>query len=50
MISVRARDLVLEITTLMARTRSPLVAVVDPEAGMLGAITLDGMLDEVLPT
>lgn len=41
---------VLEIATLMTRTRSPLVAVVDPKAGMQGAITLDGMLDEVLPT
>ncbi len=41
---------VLEIATLMARSHSPLVAVVDPVDGMLGAITLDYLLDEVLPT
>ena len=38
---------VLEVAALMARTRSPLVAVVD--AGVLqGAITLDRLLDRVL--
>lgn len=41
---------VLEIATLMARSHSPLVAVVDRVGGMLGAITLDYLLDEVLPT
>ncbi|GAB3430245.1 hypothetical protein GCM10027569_75940 [Flindersiella endophytica] len=58
---MRARDLVrpfpsawmdtaaLDAAKLMARTRSPLAAVVDPAEGMQGAITLDGMLDEVLP-
>ncbi|WP_460528902.1 hypothetical protein [Flindersiella endophytica] len=39
----------LDAAKLMARTRSPLAAVVDPAEGMQGAITLDGMLDEVLP-
>jgi CBS domain-containing protein len=39
---------VLEIAALMARTRSPLVAVVD-EAGMMrGAVTLDALLDRML--
>jgi CBS domain-containing protein len=38
---------VLEIAALMARSRSPLVAVVDREAGMLGAITLDALLDRL---
>ena len=39
---------VLEIAALMARTRSPLVAVVEDERPMLGAITLDALLDRVL--
>ncbi|MEV0272649.1 MAG: CBS domain-containing protein [Hamadaea sp.] len=37
----------LEIAALMARTRSPLVAVVD--GGLLGAVTLHALLDRVLP-
>lgn len=43
---------VLEIAALMARTRTPLVAVVDDEADgdMLGAITLDALLDRMLGT
>ncbi len=43
---------VLEIAALMARTRSPLVAVVDRSAGnkMIGAITLDALLDRMLAT
>lgn len=41
---------VLEIAALMARTRTPLVAVVDPSAGMTGAITLDALLDRMLGT
>jgi CBS domain-containing protein len=40
---------VLEIAALMARARSPLVAVVG-NAGMLGAITLDALLDRMLGT
>ncbi|GAA1382604.1 CBS domain-containing protein [Catellatospora chokoriensis] len=36
----------LEIAALMARTRSPLVAVVD--GGLQGAVTLHGLLDRVL--
>jgi predicted transcriptional regulator len=38
---------VLEIAALMARTRSPLVAVVEG-ATMLGAVTLDALLDRML--
>ncbi|MEV6967885.1 CBS domain-containing protein [Hamadaea sp. NPDC051192] len=37
----------LEMAALMARTRSPLVAVVD--GGLLGAVTLHALLDRVLP-
>lgn len=36
---------VLEIAALMARAQSPLVAVVGRQNGMLGAITLDALLD-----
>ena len=39
---------VLEIAALMARARSPLVAVVDRREGMLGAITLDALLDRLV--
>jgi len=39
---------VLEIAALMARLRSPLVAVADAEGTMLGAITLDALLDRLL--
>lgn len=54
----RGRDLavvspdatVLEIAALMARTRTPLVAVVDKRKTMLGAITLDALLDRMLGT
>ncbi|MFI6928448.1 CBS domain-containing protein [Nonomuraea spiralis] len=38
---------VLELASLMARTRSPLVAVVD-DGRLLGAVTLQGLLDRVL--
>jgi CBS domain-containing protein len=38
----------LEIAALMARAGSPLVAVVDPGGALLGAITLDSLLDRVL--
>lgn len=37
----------LEVASVMAATRSPLVAVVE-DGRMLGAITLDGLLDRVL--
>ncbi|MQA77364.1 MAG: CBS domain-containing protein [Streptosporangiales bacterium] len=40
---------VLEIAALMARTRCPLVAVVDEDT-VLGAITLDALLDRMLGT
>lgn len=38
----------LEIAALMARSHSPLVVVVDPSGVMVGAITLDGLLEQVL--
>jgi len=38
---------VLEVAALMARTRTPLVAVVDKSRTMLGAITLDALLDRM---
>jgi CBS domain-containing protein len=41
---------VLEIAALMVRTRTPLVAVVDKDKTMLGAITLDALLDRMLAT
>lgn len=54
---VTADATVLEVAALMARTRSPLVAVVAKpvdkaggDAGMLGAITLDALLDTMLGT
>ncbi|MBB5867520.1 CBS domain-containing protein [Allocatelliglobosispora scoriae] len=40
-------DTVLEVAALMARTRTPLVAVVD-HGTLVGAITLDRLLDRVL--
>lgn len=39
---------VLEVAALMARTRTPLVAVADPGGVLRGAITLDALLDRVL--
>jgi CBS domain-containing protein len=38
----------LEIAALMARSRSPLVAVVDDHGVLIGAVTLDGLLERVL--
>jgi len=38
---------VLEIAAIMARTHSPLVAVVDRQEGLLGAVTLDALMDWV---
>jgi CBS domain-containing protein len=38
----------LEIVALMARSRSPLVAVVDDSGRLVGAVTLDGLLKRVL--
>jgi CBS domain-containing protein len=38
---------VLEIAALMARTRTPLVAVVDPARGLLGAVTLAALMDRI---
>ena len=39
---------VLEMAALMARTHTPLVAVVEPDGALQGAITLDALLDRVL--
>lgn len=39
---------VLEIAALMARTRTPVVAVVDDSQTMVGAVTLDALLDRIL--
>ena len=39
---------VLEIAALMARTRSPIVAVVDPVHGMRGAVTLAVLMDRIV--
>ena len=38
----------LEVAALMARSRTPLVAVVDRSGALLGGITLDGLLERVL--
>jgi predicted transcriptional regulator len=40
----------LEVAAVMARSNVPLVAVVDQDRVMTGAITLDGMLDRMLGT
>jgi len=45
---VNGDDTVLEIAAIMARTRSPVVAVVEHDR-LLGAITLDALLSRVLP-
>jgi CBS domain-containing protein len=39
---------VLEVAALMARARSPLVAVTESDGSLRGAITLDALLDKVL--
>ncbi len=45
---VRGEATALEIAALMARARSPLVAVVDRDGRLLGVVTLDGLLDRML--
>jgi CBS domain-containing protein len=47
---VEGRATVLEVAALMARTRTPLVAVVDRNGVLEGAITLDALLDRLLGT
>lgn len=42
--TVRRNATVLEIAALMARVRSPLVAVIDDAGALLGAVTLDRLL------
>lgn len=39
---------VLEVAALMARSHTPLVAVVDPQQGLLGAITLATLMDRIV--
>jgi CBS domain-containing protein len=41
---------VLEVAAVMARSRSPLVAVAEKNQPLIGAITLDAMLDRMLGT
>ena len=48
--AVRPDATVLEVAALMARSNVPLVAVVDRNHVMTGAITLDGLLDHMLGT
>jgi predicted transcriptional regulator len=48
--AVRPDATVLEVAALMARSNIPLVAVVDQDRVMTGAITLDGLLDRMLGT
>ncbi|MEV0612539.1 CBS domain-containing protein [Nonomuraea sp. NPDC050404] len=43
-----AKATVLELAALMARTRSPLVAVMDDEGLLIGAVTLQSLLDHTL--
>jgi CBS domain-containing protein len=45
---VRDDDTVLEVAALMARTRSPVIPVVDSTGQMIGVITLHRLLDRVL--
>jgi CBS domain-containing protein len=39
---------VLEIAALMARTHTPLVAVVDPGSGLTGVVTLTALMDRIV--
>src|SRR3954471_14651277 len=48
--AVSADATMLEVASVMARSNVPLVAVVDKERVMTGAITLDGLLDRMLGT
>lgn len=41
---------VLDVAAVMARSRSPLVAVAERNRPLIGAITLDSMLDRLLGT
>ncbi|SHK97931.1 CBS domain-containing protein [Pseudonocardia thermophila] len=44
---IRDDSTLLEVAALMARVRSPLVAVVDPAGRLLGAITLDRLMTQL---
>jgi CBS domain-containing protein len=45
---VDADATVLEVAALMARTRTPLVAVIGDDGALLGAVTLDALLDRLV--
>jgi len=45
---VQGDETVLEVAALMARARSPLVAVVDDDGVLVGVITTDALLDRML--
>jgi CBS domain-containing protein len=48
--AVGADATMLEVAAVMARSNVPVVAVVDKDRVMIGAITLDGLLDRMLGT
>jgi len=48
--AVSADATLLKVASVMARSNVPLVAVVDTDRVMIGAITLDGLLDRMLGT
>jgi predicted transcriptional regulator len=48
--AVDAGATLLEVASVMARSNVPVVAVVDQDRVMIGAITLDGLLDRMLGT
>jgi CBS domain-containing protein len=48
--AVSADATMLEVAAVMARSNVPVVAVVDKDRVMIGAITLDGLLDRMLGT
>ena len=48
--AVSPKSTLLEVAAVMARAGTPLVAVVDEHRVMTGAITLDGLLDNILRT
>ncbi|GGK99859.1 CBS domain-containing protein [Mangrovihabitans endophyticus] len=48
--AVEPKATLLEVAAVMARSSVPLVAVVDGDQVMTGAITLDGLLDHILGT
>ena len=45
---VDLRSTALEMAALMARTRSPLVAVTRPDGGLVGVVTIHALMDRIL--